>query len=76
VPMFTTHTFRHLRLTDLARCKLELHEIAMYAGHRSLKSTYQYIQLSSVELEERVRLATKHLDERNKRMLERVTASS
>ncbi len=76
LPMFTTHTFRHLRLTDLARCKLELHEIAMYAGHRSLKSTHQYIQLSSVELEERVRLATKHLDERNKRMLERVTASS
>jgi site-specific recombinase XerD len=75
LPEFTTHTFRHLRLTDLARCKLELHEIAMYAGHRSLKSTHQYIQLSSVELEERVRLATKHLDERNKRMLERVTAS-
>jgi hypothetical protein len=25
-----------------------------------------------VELEERVRLATKHLDERNKRLLERV----
>ena len=41
LPMFTTHTFRHLRLTDLARCKLELHEIAMYAGHRSLKSTHQ-----------------------------------
>jgi site-specific recombinase XerD len=72
LPLFTTHTFRHLRLTDLARCKLELHEIAMYAGHRSLKSTHQYIQLSSVELEERVRLATKHLDERNKRLLERV----
>lgn len=72
LPLFTTHTFRHLRLTDLARCKLELHEIAMYAGHRSLKSTHQYIQLSSVELEERVRLATRHLDERNKRMLERI----
>lgn len=75
LPLFTTHTFRHLRLTDLARCKLELHEIAMYAGHRSLKTTHQYIQLSSAELEERVRLATKNLDERNKRMLERVTAS-
>jgi integrase/recombinase XerD len=72
LPLFTTHTFRHLRLTDLARCKLELHEIAMYAGHRSLKSTHQYIQLSSVELEGRVRLATKHIDERNKRVLEQV----
>jgi len=44
----------------------------MYAGRRSLKTTHQYIQLSSVELEERVRLATRHLDERNKRMLDQL----
>jgi integrase/recombinase XerD len=72
LPIFTTHTFRHLRLTDLARCKLDLHEIAMYAGHRNPKTTHQYIQLSSTELGERVRLATKHIDERNKRLLERM----
>jgi integrase/recombinase XerD len=72
LPLFTTHTFRHLRLTDLARCKLDLHEIAMYAGHRNPKTTHQYIQFSSTELGERIRLATKYIDERNKRLLERM----
>ena len=46
LPHFTTHTFRHLRLTDLARCRLDLQEIAVYAGHRNPKTTLQYIQLS------------------------------
>ena len=31
---FTTHTPRHLRLTDLARTGMDLHAIAQYAGHR------------------------------------------
>ena len=43
LPEFTTHTFRHLQLTDLARSGLELHEIATYAGHRSLNTTMKYI---------------------------------
>jgi integrase/recombinase XerD len=72
LPHFTTHTFRHLRLTDLARCQLDMHEIAMYAGHRNLKTTYQYIQLSSTELGEHIRRATQHLDARNRRLLERM----
>jgi len=62
LPYFTTHTFRHLRLTDLARCGLELHEIATYAGHRSLNITIKYIHLGSQELGERVRRATLSLD--------------
>ncbi|MBA3712359.1 MAG: site-specific integrase [Pyrinomonadaceae bacterium] len=70
LPLFKTHTFRHLRLTDLARCKLDLHEIALYAGHRSFKTTHQYIHLSNTELAERVRQATKHLDQRRRLMLE------
>jgi len=72
LPLFSTHTFRHLRLTDLARCKLELYEIALTAGHKNFKTTLQYIQLSSTELGQRLRLATKHIDERNKLMLERM----
>ena len=63
---FTTHTFRHLRLTDLARSGLELHEIATYAGHRSLNTTMKYIHLGSQELGERVRRATLSLDRRNR----------
>lgn len=54
LPRFTTHTPRHLRLTHLARGHLELHQIAAYAGHRSLETTMQYIHLSGVELTEAV----------------------
>ena len=35
VPRFSTHTTRHLCLTDLARMGWELHAIATFAGHRS-----------------------------------------
>jgi integrase len=34
VPQFSTHTLRHLCLTDLARAGWELHAIATFAGHR------------------------------------------
>jgi integrase len=54
LPRFTTHTPRHLRLTHLARAHMELHQIAMYAGHRSLQTTMRYIHLSGVELTEAV----------------------
>jgi integrase/recombinase XerD len=33
VPRFSTHTLRHLCLTDLARAGWELHAIATFAGH-------------------------------------------
>jgi len=46
VPQFTTHTLRHLRLTDLARAGWDLHEIASFAGHRSLQTSLGYIHLS------------------------------
>ncbi len=54
LPQFTTHTPRHLRLTHLARAHLDLHQIAMYAGHQSLETTMQYIHLSGIELTEAV----------------------
>jgi len=50
VPRFSTHTLRHLCLTDLARTGWELHAIAAFAGHRSLATTLQYIHLSGREL--------------------------
>jgi integrase/recombinase XerD len=39
---FTTHTSRHLCLTDLARANWDIHEIALFAGHRSIQSTLIY----------------------------------
>jgi hypothetical protein len=41
---------RHLRLTDLARAGLDMHEIATLAGHRVLQSTLIYIHLSARDL--------------------------
>ncbi len=50
VPRFTSHTLRHLRLTDLARTGWDLHEIAQFAGHCSTQSTLLYIHLSGRDL--------------------------
>lgn len=50
VPQFSTHTLRHLCLTDLARAGWELHLIASFAGHRSPQTTLQYIHLSGRDL--------------------------
>ena len=47
---FSTHTLRHLCLTDLARAGWDLHEIARFAGHRNLETTQQYIHLSCNDL--------------------------
>jgi integrase/recombinase XerD len=54
VPAFSTHTFRHLCLTDLARSGWELHQIATFAGHQSTDTTLQYIHLSGRDLAERL----------------------
>jgi site-specific recombinase XerD len=65
---FTTHTPRHLRLTDLARAGMELHAIAQYAGHSSLETTKLYIKLSGRETAERVRVCMQDLDRRLSRL--------
>ncbi|WP_412538717.1 tyrosine-type recombinase/integrase [Longispora sp. K20-0274] len=49
-PALSTHTFRHLRLTDLARAEWTIDQIAQYAGHRNLSTTLMYIHLSGREL--------------------------
>jgi integrase/recombinase XerD len=54
VRRFTTHTLRHLRLTDLASCGWDIHEIALFAGHRSTDTTLQYIHLSGRDLKAKV----------------------
>ena len=51
---FSTHTTRHLCLTDLARMGWELHAIASFAGHRSTESTLTYIHLSGRDLAEKL----------------------
>lgn len=54
LPQFTTHTLRHLRLTHMARAHMDLHQLALYAGHASMQTTMLYINLSGVELTEAV----------------------
>jgi integrase/recombinase XerD len=54
VPQFSTHTTRHLCLTDLARMGWELHAIATFAGHRNTDSTMAYIHLSGRDLAEKL----------------------
>jgi integrase/recombinase XerD len=47
---FTPHTLRHLCLTDLARANWDIHEIATFAGHRSVQTTMLYVHLSGRDL--------------------------
>lgn len=55
VPLLTTHTLRHLRLTDLARANWEMPQIAAFAGHRNDATTMIYVHISGRELGERFR---------------------
>jgi site-specific recombinase XerD len=54
VARFSTHTFRHLCLTDLARAGWDIHEIATFAGHRTIESTRHYVHLSGRDLAEKL----------------------
>lgn len=54
ITRLTTHTLRHLCLTDLARAGWDIHEIATFAGHRSTQTTLLYIHLSGRELAEKL----------------------
>ena len=69
VPQFSTHTLRHLCLTDLARMGWELHEIATFAGHRSTESTLRYIHLSGRDLSEKLARGMQQLHARRVRQL-------
>jgi len=64
VPGFSTHTLRHMRLTDLARAGLDIPEIARFAGHRSLESTMLYIHLSGRDIARAFERASRGLIDR------------
>ena len=61
VPRFSTHTTRHLCLTDLARMGWEIHAIAAFAGHRHTDSTLQYIHLSGRDLADKLARGMDHI---------------
>ncbi len=61
VPRFSTHTTRHLCLTDLARMGWELHAMATFAGHRSTDATLAYIHLSGRELADKLNKGMEHI---------------
>jgi integrase/recombinase XerD len=61
VPAFSTHTLRHLCLTDLARSGWQLHEIARFAGHQNLETTRQYVHLSGHDLADRFAKTMRHI---------------
>jgi integrase/recombinase XerD len=73
LPELTTHTFRHLRCTVLKRCGVDLQDIALYAGHKSVATTQIYLHLTPSELSKRLREATAAFDARMERLLEQVT---
>ena len=61
VERFSTHTTRHLCLTDLARMGGEVHAIAAFAGHRHTDSTLQYIHLSGRDLADKLSRGMEHI---------------
>lgn len=76
VPQFSTHTTRHLCLTDLARMGWELHAIATFAGHRSTESTLAYIHLSGRDLAEKLASGMEHIHAWRVQMLTGIAAQA
>jgi len=68
-PRLSPHTFRHLRLTDLAGAGWTVDQIAQYAGHRDLATTMTYIHLSGRELAERLRRSLASIHAERERLL-------
>ena len=69
LPQFTPHTLRHLCLTDLARANWDIHEIATFAGHRSVQTTLLYIHLSGRDLSRKLAVGMAQIHEQRARML-------
>lgn len=70
LPELHPHTFRHLRCTILKRCGVDLHDIALIAGHASVTSTQLYIHLAPTEVGQRIRAATAGIDAHLRRLIE------
>jgi len=73
-PKLTTHSFRHLCLTDLARAGWDIHEIARFAGHRSLQSTLLYIHLSARDLSQKFALGMAALHDQRMKLMDEAFA--
>jgi len=69
VERFSTHTLRHLCLTDLARAGWDIHEIAAFAGHRSIQTTLLYIHLSGRDLSAKLAASMSQIHARRIQML-------
>jgi len=69
VPGFTTHTLRHLCLTDLARENWDIHQISTFAGHRNIQTTLLYIHLSGRDLAAKLARSMKELHARRIRSI-------
>lgn len=69
VERFSTHTLRHLCLTDLARAGWDIHEIATFAGHRSIQTTLLYIHLSGRDLSLKLAAGMAQIHARRTQML-------
>ncbi len=69
LPEFTPHTLRHLCLTDLALANWDIHEIATFAGHRSIQTTLLYIHLSGRDLSRKLAIGMAQIHEQRTRML-------
>jgi integrase/recombinase XerD len=64
---------RHLCLTDLARAGWDIHEIATFAGHRSVQTTLLYIHLSGRDLSQKFATGMAHIHARRAQMLAEVS---
>jgi integrase len=73
VERFSTHTLRHLCLTDLARAGWDLHEIAAFAGHRSIQTTLLHIHLSGRDLSAKLAASMAQIHARHAQMLGEVS---
>jgi integrase/recombinase XerD len=74
VLQFTPHTLRHLCLTDLARANWDIHEIAIFAGHRSVQTTLLYIHLSGRDLSRKLASGMSQIHAQRTRMLAEMNA--
>jgi len=72
VPQFSTHTTRHLCLTDLARMGWELHARSPRSLGISTETTLIYVHLSGRELAEKLARSMDHIHAWRVEMLARL----
>jgi integrase len=61
-------------LTDLARAGWDIHEIATFAGHRSVQTTLLYIHLSGRDLARKLAVSMAQIHAQRIHMLAEVMA--